>query len=205
MGDGLFKTFIFGVILGLAAAAGLFYVAPVVNLEREASLVSVKPNGGKFEQFHINLPNDRVTAAKRSGEELSAFPEGLQWPEEIELDGAETEVFKLRNRNNVVVGIAARISNPQEASGMFVQWVLHMPARGTIVAGMQPTVAGDGHRPGRLLAGTREFGTLSGSVQEFYNSEAGDKDLGIRGRLEIETILVGAHAPEPEPVAELQQ
>lgn len=201
----MFKTFLLGVVLGLAAAAGLFYVAPVVNLEREASLVSVKPNGGKFEQFHINMPNDRVAAASRSGDALAVFPEGLNWPQDDALEGAQTEVFKLRNRNDVVVGIAARISSAREESGAFVQWVLHMPARGSIVAGMQVATAGDGRRQGRMLAGTREFATLSGRVEEFYNSDAGDTDLGVKGRLQLDTTLVGTLEPVAEPVAELQQ
>jgi len=56
----LLKTFLLGILLGLAAAAGALYAIPAVDQKREASIVTVAPNGGNAETFHINIPIDRI-------------------------------------------------------------------------------------------------------------------------------------------------
>ena len=187
----MIKTFFFGLILGVAGAAALIYYVPVVNLHRERSLITVQPNGGNTEKFHINLPHDRILAGARSGGQASTFPAGVEWPQFEGLDGSQTELFKIRNRDDTVVGVAARISSVNDPSGSFVQWVLHLPARGTIFAGMNMNTSADGVRDGLLLAGTREFETLNGSVREFFNNKIRDDDMEISGRLELVTALVG--------------
>ena len=187
----MFKTFLLGLILGIAGAGALVYSVPVVDLHREASLVSVQPNGGHTETFHINLPQDRIMAAAQDGEKKSAYPIDLLWPDEDILDGAEVEVFKVRNTDEVVVGTASRISNKKDVSGPFIQWMVHLPARGTLFAHMNLGTSEGGIRDGLLIVGTREFETLNGSVKEFYNAEAKDEDLDITGRLELVTSLVG--------------
>jgi hypothetical protein len=187
----LIKTFILGLILGIAGAAALAYSVPTVDLHREGSLISVRSNGGNSETFHINLPADRVFAGQRSDDKSSAFPPGLQWPKDELLNGAASEVFKLRNSNDVVVGIAARVSNSQESSGAFIQWMLHLPARGTMIVRMQLKPAEDGLRNGLLMAGTREFEVLNGGVSEYFNKDVADSEFEVTGRLELVTSLVG--------------
>ena len=187
----MFKTFIFGLILGIAGAAGLVYAVQAVDLYREPSLISVLPNGGNAETFYINLPQDRIMAAARNGDQSSAFPSDLQWPADEDLDGAQVEVFKLRNTNGKVVGMASRLSNPKDSSGPFLQWMLHLPSRGTMFVRMNLRTSEDGVRDGLLMVGTREFELLNGSIREFYNAEANDEDFDISGRLELSTALVG--------------
>ena len=187
----MFKTFIFGLILGIAGAAGLVYSVQAVDLYREPSLVSVLPNGGNAETFYINLPQDRIMAAARNGDQSSAFPSDLQWPADAALNGAEVEVFKLRNTNGKVVGMAARLSNAKDSSGAFLQWMLHLPSRGTMFVRMNLSTSDDGVRDGLLMVGTREFELLNGSIREFYNAEPDNEDFDISGRLELSTALVG--------------
>jgi hypothetical protein len=187
----LFKTYLLGFIIGIAGAGALVYSVPVIDIHREASLVSVRPNGGHTETFHINLPQDRIMAVAQDGEKKSAYPIALQWPDEEVLDGAEVEVFKVRNTDGIVVGTASRMSNKKDDSGSFIQWMMHLPARGTLFARMNLGTSESGVRDGLLIVGTREFETLNGSVREFYNAEAVDEDLDITGRLELVTALVG--------------
>ena len=187
----MIKTFILGLILGVVGAASLVYFVQTVDLHREASLISVRPNGGNAETFYINLPQDRIFAAKRSEDTTDVFPTGARWPKDQDLDGAASEVFKLRNSDDVVVGIAARTSNSRESSGAFIQWMLHFPARGSMFLRMQLTPSEDGVRNGLLMAGTREFETLNGGVSEYFNAEVADAEYNIAGRLELVTALVG--------------
>jgi hypothetical protein len=130
-------------------------------------------------------------AVAQDGEKKSAHPIDLRWPDEDVLDGAEVEVFKVRNTNGIVIGTASRISNKKDDSGPFIQWMMHLPARGTLFARMNLGTSEGGIRHGLLIVGTREFETLNGSVREFYNAEAKDEDLDITGRLELVTALVG--------------
>ena len=172
----MIKTFILGLIIGLLGATAFVYSIEAVNLHREASLISVQPNGGNNETFFINLPQDRIFAGMRSDDQSGLFPPGLVWPDDKSLNGVESEIFKIRNNNDVVVGIAARISNSQDSSGSFIQWMLHLPARGSIFARMQLNPSADGHRRGLLMAGTREFELLNGEVSEYYNRDVADAD-----------------------------
>jgi hypothetical protein len=187
----LIKTFFLGLILGVAGAASVLYFSQAVNLHREASLISVRPNGGNAETFHINLPQDRIFAARRNEDKSSTFPPDLQWPEDKALDGTSSEIFKLRNSDDVVVGIAARMSNAHETSGAFIQWMLHLPARGSMFLRMQLKPSEEGLRNGLLMAGTREFEVLNGSVSEYFNTDVADAEYEITGRLELITALVG--------------
>ena len=187
----LIKTFILGLILGLAGAAALAYYSPLVNLSREASLIAVLPNGGNTESFHINLPHDRILAGARNAGQVSVLPEGVTWPDMGDLDGSQVEIFKLRNREDNVVGVATRVSSVSDSSGPFIQWMLHLPARGTVFARMGLGTTVEGVRDGLLVAGTREFEPLTGSVREYFNNDVPQDDREISGRLELETRFVG--------------
>ena len=57
------------------------------------------------------------------------FPDGLVWPDSLDRAGAQVEVFKVRNANERVIGVASRIAG--NGAG-FVEWALHLPARGTM-------------------------------------------------------------------------
>lgn len=181
----MFKTFILGLILGLAATGGIVYVFPAVNLERERTINTVNPNGGTVEHFHANLPGDRIMASANGGDQV--WPERLFWPEYVDIGDAQVELFKLRNENDTVVAVASRmqVSSPEAE----VEWTVHMPARGTLYALVSGRPDESGARVGRLRAGSLEFETRSGRVFERYDSSPGSHG-GDDGRLILTTILV---------------
>ena len=188
------KLFVLGVLLGIAGAAGLAYSVQVVDLHREASHITVRANGGNVEIYRINLPRDRVMVGLAGAE--AALPAGLDWPDRNLLGDLQAEMYKVRDRNNVVIGVASRLASASESTGAFIEWTVHLPARGTAYLQMELAPSDEGFRNGRLTAGTREFEKLSGSVREqFFSDEDGDVSTG---RIELQTAFVGPFGDEPQ-------
>ena len=187
----MFKTFILGVILGISAAIALLYFVPAVDVARENSIITVQPNGGNLESFHINLPGDRIMAGAPG--EGRTFPNNLEWPEFLDRAGVQAEVFKVRNSDERVIGVASRIAG--NGAG-FVEWALHLPARGTMYVLMDNQFGEAGQRLGTLRAGTREFIDKRGRILERF--VPGD-DGGSEGRLELAASLVGPDLEEEFP------
>ena len=184
----MIKTFIFGTILGLLGSGAAAWYVPPVDLHRERSHVSVQPNGGNLEQFQINLPNDRIMVGLPNAE--NSIPVGLDWPGEDFLGNMQAEVFKVRDRNNTVVGVASRLASASEETGPFIEWALHLPARGTMYSRMQLLPTEDGVRNGTLISGTREFAVMTGAVREqFVNGPEGDPE--VQGQIRLDTVTVG--------------
>jgi hypothetical protein len=149
--------------------------------------MTVKPNGGNLESFRINLPRDRILVGLPGVE--NSIPAGLDWPGEEFLGNTQAELFILRNDDNTVVGVASRLASSSEESGPFIEWVVHFPARGTMYVQMELTPAADGFRNGVLMAGTRDFLELNGSVREQFISSVDDSD--VQSRIVLEAGLVG--------------
>jgi hypothetical protein len=187
----LFKSFIIGIVSGAILAAVLLYFVPVVDQHREASLISVQPNGGNTEAFHVNLPDDRILEGAAG---IEPVPATLEWPATPVLGDARAELFKIRNRDDVVVGVASRISGTGTASGTVVEWTLHLPARGTLYVNLQPQADASGLRSGSLRTGTREFASRTGSVNERFigGIEEQDGEDSVEGRIELVTALVAS-------------
>ena len=185
----MLKILNLGIVLGIAAAAALVYVYPVVDQHREPSLIAVLPNGGNSELFHIRLPGDRIMAGVNGSTEST--PSALEWPEHDFLANMQTELLKVRNEKGVVIGVASRMSGSSEQHGSFVEWVVHLPARGSLFITMAANPSADGYRKGKLRAGTREFLTLSGTIIERFVNEVDDLDSGDVGRIELVTAFVG--------------
>jgi len=184
----VFKTFIAGLILGIAGVTGVIYALPVVDQHREASFISVKPNGGNVERFHISVPMDRILAG--SAENAQPVPPGLDWPAAELFDGINTELFKIRNERDAVIGVASRVAAANER-GVLIEWVLHLPARGSAYVTMNSQPREDGNRSGALRYGTREFADLSGRMTERWVAAAsGDEDTGGQGRIDLEVAFV---------------
>jgi hypothetical protein len=190
----LIKTFVIGTILGVLGTGALTWYVPAVDLHRERSHVSVLPNGGNAELFHINLPRDRILVGLPNVS--NSIPAGVDWPGEAYLGDMQVELFKVRDKNNVVIGVASRLASASSESGSFIEWSVHLPARGTMYVNMEITPSADGFRSGELLVGTRDFATLSGSVRELFISDISDADdLGdesdVQARIQLEAALVG--------------
>jgi len=177
-----------GIILGALGAGALAWYTPVVDLHRERSLVSVLPNGGNIEEFHINLPRDRILVGLPDA--ANSIPGGLEWPGAQYLGDMQAEIFKIRDSNEKVIGIGSRLASAAEPSGSFIEWALHFPARGTMYVKTEITPSADGLRNGVLISGTRDFAILHGSVREEFVSVV-DDDPDIQGRIRLEAGLVG--------------
>lgn len=192
----LFRILIVGIIAGIAGAGALTYFVPAVDLHRERSLMSVQANGGNSETFRINLPRDRVLVGLAGAE--NSIPAGLNWPADESLGNFQAEIFKVRDRYDVVVGVASRLASSTETAGSFIEWSLHLPARGTIYAQLEMNPSEDGFRTGTMKAGTREFEVLSGSVRERFIAEVDDGGHDVESRIELVTALVGVLEENPD-------
>jgi hypothetical protein len=184
----MFKTFLVGIFLGICTAAACLHSIPLVDQVREQSFVVVHPNHGNTETFHVNIPTDQILAGPHSPQ--APLPAELQWPQDELFAGVQTEMFKLRNINERVVGVASRISVGDERHGESVEWVLHLPARGSIYASLGPAVRDGGYRVGPVRAGTREFGKIEGQVTERWVADTTGIEYAPDGRIEIITAFV---------------
>lgn len=187
------KTFIIGILLGIAAAAGALYAYPAVDQHREASIVSVAPNGGNIESFHVNIPMDRVMVGAPGRKQ--SVPPGMQWPTDEELSGIRMELFKVRNTRDIVVGVASRTS---ASDADVIDWVLHLPARGSLYATMQSQASESGMRRGGITAGSREFAPLKGFMTERWVADTSGEEGAPSGRIELSANYIGEYIPEDE-------
>ena len=188
----MIKTFFVGILLGIAAAAGALYAFPVVDQAREASITSVAPNGGNVEVFHINIPTDRVMAAPPG--QAAPVPPGLQWPDIEALSGVRTELFKIRNVHNSVIGVAVRNAATNDGENI-IDWVLHFPARGSVFVNMNATPEQGGYRIGRFRTGSREFATLSGTMTERWVTDSSVEKGALAGHIELQAKYFGELQP----------
>lgn len=194
------KTLILGILLGLAAAGGFTYSIELVDLHREPSHVSVQANGGNLETFRMDLPRDRILVGLAG--EASTLPADIDWPDHTMFGDFQAEMFKVRDRYDVVVGVASRLASASERTGPFIEWVLHLPARGTLYLQMNVEPAPEGHRNGRMIAGTGDFETMVGTAREQFVSDVESGDSSVQGRIELITLLVGTFGNELPPEAE---
>ncbi|MGB5246435.1 MAG: hypothetical protein WBM54_11695 [Woeseia sp.] len=183
----MFKVFSFGIFLGLVLAGVAAYFVPVADLHRETSLTTVRPNGGITELFTIRIPEDRVMAGTSAA--TAKVPGNLKWPQELSDAGIELELFKLRNRDGVVVGVASRLAGGaalQDSAGSnSIEWVLNLPARGSLYFPMAVEPDNSGNRVGRLRGGSREFRGHTGTMQERF------AESGAGGEIALELNVVG--------------
>lgn len=191
----MLKTLIFGFLIGIVGTVAAAYYVPVVDQYREYSIISVSPNGGNTESFHINIPTDRVMIG--APQQAEPLPPGLQWPADELFDGVRVELFKLRNADDTVIGVASRLVADSDTIEDSVEWVLHLPARGTFYVTMSAQADNGGGRVGVLRAGTREFGPMQGKVSERWvpNTDKDDPDAPD-GYVEILTSFVGTFSDD---------
>ncbi len=195
----MIRTFIIGFVLGITGVIAALHLLPAVDQARESSIITVTPNGGNAEAFHVNIPMDRIMIGAPGQEET--VPPELEWPENSIFDETRTELFKLRNTRDAVVGVASRIAARDE-SGDVVEWVLHLPARGSLFVTMDPAAV-DGRRAGSMRAGTREFSDLVGRVSERWVADSSD---GVNaGRIELETTFVSTIVDDDENLVEASE
>lgn len=179
----MFKTFILGLILGVATAAAALFFAPAVDQHRETSIIRVLPNGGNSETFHINIPMDRIMSGSQSNS--VPYPENLDWPDDRRFAGISAELFKVRNERDMVIGVASRIAAKDEEHGTIIEWMLHLPARGSMYMSLQPEMQEGGMRRGELHSGSREFSNIAGIVSERWVVDVSGEEGSPAGRIEL--------------------
>jgi hypothetical protein len=184
----LIKSFLAGIILGIAACGTALYLMPVVDQHREVSMIIVNPNGRNAESFHVNVPMDRVMTG--APEQKVPFPADLEWPSDEQFSDIRAELFKIRNGKDKVVGVASRIAAGGDDSDAIIEWVLHLPARGSVYLSMRPETVNGGYRAGELLSGTREFASLQGQVSERWVADTSGLEGAPAGRIELRTQFV---------------
>jgi len=190
------RVFAFGIFLGVAAALAALHFVPVVDQYREESIISVITGGGNSETFHVKVPMDRIMIGAQGFAE--PLPAGMKWPDDPRFAQVRAELFKLRNSRDAVVGVASRFVSEDPEFGNVIEWVLHLPARGTVFARIQPQSVNDGRRLGILSAGTREFGNLSGRMSERWVAATSAADQTPAGRIELLMTFVGNEIYIPE-------
>lgn len=195
----LIKTFITGIVIGVAGFVAALYAVPAVDLSREASIIAVSPNGGNSETFHINVPMDRIMVGDPA--RRRSVPPGVAWPDDAVLDGVRAEVFKVRNTRNAVIGIASRLAAESDEFGNVVEWVLHFPARGSLFVTLNPT-SGGGGRTGPMRAGTREFETIVGTMRERWVTNTSEEADAPAGRIELVASFVSSELPDADGESE---
>lgn len=187
----MFKTYLFGIVLGVIGAFAAVYFIPVVDQARENSVIRVVPNGGNSETYHINIPMDRIAVG--ASEQSAPLPPGMAWPEDFASSSAE--LYKVRNIHDAVIGVASRVVVDNGDGGNAIEWVLHFPARGSLFVGMRTTVEDGEQRSGSILSGTREFSELKGRITEAYVPLEGDDELR-RGRIELVSLYTAVAGGE---------
>jgi len=194
----MLKIFLIGVFLGVLAAAGTLHGYSVDQV-REASIVTVTPNGGNIETFHINVPMDRVMIGAPG--QAATLPAGIDWPTDEVLADVRAELFKIRNAKDTVIGVAVRAAG-KNGDKDIIDWVLHLPARGSVFVNMDVTPREGGYRVGEIRAGSREFAPLHGFMTEHWVANDSDDEDAPTGFIELVATYVGEHEPrnEEEPI-----
>jgi hypothetical protein len=191
----MFKTLIFGILLGIVGTIAAVYYLPVVDQHREASIIAVAPNGGNTEAFYMNIPMDRIMVGAPN--QAEPLPPGMDWPIGEAFSGLHAELFKVRNAEETVIGVASRVATESEKFGDSIEWVVHLPARGTFYVAMPPESVDGVRRVGTLQSGTREFGPMHGNVSERWVANTDDDDEDAPdGRIEPMTMFVGEFADD---------
>ncbi len=191
----MIKTFIFGVVLGLAGAFTALHFVSAVDQHRESSIISVTRNGGNTEVFHVKLPIDRIMTGAQG--QANPLPPGMEWPSDPMFSNVRAELFKLRNARDAVVGVASRFALSDPEFGDTIEWVLHLPARGSVFARMSPQPV-DRMRVGDLSAGTREFGSVSGQLSERWVADTSGSSGELTGHIELSMSSVSKEQYVPD-------
>lgn len=149
-------------LFGGAFIAGLLAVALAVGLwsrpvqPRLPSQIAVMPDGGRQEEFLIRWPDDRIA---RPGEDPGGLPPGAAAGAAVLEDSAgrraAAELFRLRDSQGNVIGVASRLSGTGGAVAdrgrSASNWLLLIPSRGALFLAQNDVV--DTTPQGRFISG----------------------------------------------------
>jgi len=105
------RLFVVTFFAGLVVVALATTLWPLPRHLRYRSLITVPPDGGRQEEFIIHWPEDRIG---RPGEERSGLPAaaavGVAVLEDSAGRRASAELFRLRDTEDNVIGVASRLA-----------------------------------------------------------------------------------------------
>lgn len=211
-------AFIAGVLLGIAAVIAAARYVPWVDPERLPSQTSVVANGGRAESFVIRLPADRIAAqgSAESGLRGAPFPADAALPDALASAPLLVEQFKVRDREDNVIGVAARHWTETDGEPA-AAWLIVIPSRGTLrlMSAAEPARAVDarlasagarqgeawsgdvtldassGQDGGKVLGGSDEFEGLEGRYTETWTLTGAGESGELKGTIELRTVTYG--------------
>jgi len=131
------RLFVVAFVAGLLVVALATTFWPLPKHLRYRSLITVLPDGGRQEEFIIRWPEDRIRLfdGERSGLPAAAAI-GVAVLEDSAGRRASAELFRLRDTEDHVIGVASRlagtggaIADPGRSAS---NWLLVIPSRGAL-------------------------------------------------------------------------
>ncbi|MCH7898679.1 MAG: hypothetical protein IIC62_04955 [Proteobacteria bacterium] len=105
--------------------------------------------------------------------------------------------FSGADHADAIVGVASRFALSDPEFGDKIEWLLHLPARGSVFVRMSPQPV-DRSRVGDLSAGTREFGSMLGQVSERWIADTSGSSGDLTGRIELSMNLLSKEQYVPD-------
>ena len=191
---GSIKTLIAWFVVGLLLALAAAYTYPLpTNVRVRADAESVA-NGGRKEDFFVNLDKDRITSTQEVL--VAAYPEQRMVRTGNQVIRAE--LFKVRNSRREVIGIASRmtgvVSGVVGEAEIAVNWLVLLPSRGGFLLAQRPQVNAETLPEslqilqGEIIAGDQDFAGLFGRYVQSTKFEDTDDD-GVEETI----ILLSTH------------
>lgn len=210
-------AFAAGIALVLVGAALLPTPAPV----RYRALITVQPDAGRREEFRVRFPGDRIDLPADARVDLPPTDaRGAVVLEDAAGQRASAELFRLRDADGNIIGVASRVATGGAGSRPASTWMLVIPGRGTVAFG-QEDAADLTARPrpaaarrvaslpqqaafwrgirryvagagSALVHGTREFAGLTGSLTETWTLAEAATDGSARGEIRLVTLTRAA-------------
>jgi hypothetical protein len=136
MGRALSRTFWFAFAGGVIVAVLAAGLPGLPEQYRFRSLIDVQTNGGRSETFVIRWPQDRLDLSGELvvGDRVTrAVAQGMMVLDDAAGRRLSAELFRLRDREGNVIGLAGRMSNAAPgAPASSSDWLLVIPARGSL-------------------------------------------------------------------------
>ncbi|MEO8223392.1 MAG: hypothetical protein ABI661_01195 [Gammaproteobacteria bacterium] len=187
------RSFIVAFVAGVAVVAVVATVWPLPRHVRYSSLITVPPDGGRQEDFVIRWPEDRIAHPEEQTATLPGIAAvGAAVLEDSAGNRASAELFRLRDTDDNVIGVASRLAGSggaiSDKGRSASNWLLVIPSRGALFLsqsdGLDSTVRERASADGSVLvapAQTAAFWTNGPSfrVTATVPTTAGSRTTGL--------------------------